>query len=91
MMYNHTNKEFIMTRAKIAITIDQVLLELLDSLVKNNTFNNRSQAINSALKEKLSRIQKTRLEVECQKLIIQDERNYADMGIEEDFKEWEKY
>ncbi|CAA6806369.1 MAG: Unknown protein, partial [uncultured Sulfurovum sp.] len=35
-----------MTRAKIAITIDQVLLELLDSLVQNKTFKNRSQAIN---------------------------------------------
>lgn len=80
-----------MTRAKIAITIDQVLLEMLDSLVQNKTFNNRSQAINAALQEKLSRIQKTRLELECQKLVMEDERELADMGIEEDFKEWEKY
>ena len=80
-----------MTRAKIAITIDQVLLELLDSLVQNKTFNNRSQAINSALQEKLSRIQKTRLELECQKLVMADEREFADIGIEEDFREWDKY
>jgi metal-responsive CopG/Arc/MetJ family transcriptional regulator len=80
-----------MTRAKIAITIDQVLLELLDSLVQNNIFQNRSQAINTALKEKLSRIEKTRLELECQKLIKQEEREFADMGIEEDFREWERY
>ncbi|CAA6820820.1 MAG: Unknown protein [uncultured Sulfurovum sp.] len=80
-----------MTRAKIAITIDQVLLELLDSLVQNKTFNNRSQAINTALKEKLSRIQKTRLELECQKLVMEDERELADIGIEEDFREWDKY
>ncbi|CAA6799191.1 MAG: Unknown protein [uncultured Sulfurovum sp.] len=80
-----------MTRAKIAITIDQVLLELLDSLVQNKTFNNRSQAINAALKEKLSRIQKTRLELECQKLVMEDERELADIGIEEDFREWDKY
>ena len=79
-----------MTRAKIAITIDQVLLELLDSLVQNNIFQNRSQAINTALKEKLSRIEKTRLELECQKLIKQEEREFADMGIEEDFREWER-
>jgi metal-responsive CopG/Arc/MetJ family transcriptional regulator len=79
------------TRAKIAITIDQVLLELLDSLVQNNIFQNRSQAINTALKEKLSRIEKTRLELECQKLIKQEEREFADMGIEEDFREWERY
>ena len=80
-----------MTRAKIAITIDQVLLELLDSLVQNKTFNNRSQAINSALRDKLSRIQKTRLELECQKLVMEEEREFADIGIEEDFKEWDKY
>jgi metal-responsive CopG/Arc/MetJ family transcriptional regulator len=80
-----------MTRAKIAITIDQALLELLDSLVQNNIFQNRSQAINTALKEKLSRIEKTRLELECQKLIKQEEREFADMGIEEDFREWERY
>ena len=80
-----------MTRAKIAITIDQVLLELLDSLVQNKTFKNRSQAINFALQEKLSRIQKTRLELECQKLVMKDEREFADVGIEEDFKEWDKY
>ena len=80
-----------MTRAKIAITIDQVLLELLDSLVQNKTFDNRSQAINAALKEKLSRIKKTRLEQECQKLAMAEEREFADMGIEEDFREWDKY
>ena len=80
-----------MTRAKIAITIDQVLLELLDSLVQNNIFQNRSQAINTALKEKLSRIQKTRLELECQKLVMQEEQEFADIGIEEDFREWERY
>jgi len=80
-----------MTRAKIAITIDQVLLELLDSLVQNKTFKNRSQAINSALKDKLSHIQKTRLELECQKLLMEDEREFADMGIDEDFREWDKY
>ena len=80
-----------MTRAKIAITIDHVLLELLDSLIQNRTFSNRSQAINTALKEKLSRIQKTRLELECQKLVMEDEREFADIGIEEDFREWDKY
>jgi len=80
-----------MNRAKIAITIDQVLLELLDNLVHNNIFQNRSQAINTALKEKLSRIQKTRLELECQKLVMDEEREFADMGLEEDFREWERY
>jgi len=80
-----------MTRAKIAITIDQVLLELFYKLVQNNIFQNRSQAINAALQEKLSKIQKTRLELECKKLIQKDEREFADMGLEEDFKEWEKY
>ncbi|NEW59910.1 CopG family transcriptional regulator [Sulfurovum sp. bin170] len=80
-----------MTRAKIAITIDQMLLETLDDLVKNSLFQNRSQAINNAVKDMLSRIQKTRLELECQKLIMEEERDFADLGIEEDFIEWETY
>ena len=80
-----------MTRAKIAITIDQMLLETLDNLVKNRTFQNRSQAINSALKEKLSRLQKTRLEFECKKLVIKDEQEFANLGIQEDLKLWATY
>lgn len=80
-----------MARAKIAITIDQILLETLDDLVKNSLFQNRSQAINNAIKDMLSRIQKTRLELECQKLIMEDEREFADLGIEEDFREWGTY
>jgi len=80
-----------MTKAKIAITIEDNLLESLDFLVQNRVFKNRSQAINEALKEKLSKIKKTRLEKECKKLSIQEEQEWAELGLEEDLKEWSQY
>jgi len=80
-----------MTKAKIAITIEDNLLETLDFLVQNSVFKNRSQAINEALKEKLKKVKKTRLEQECKKLSTQEEQEWADLGLEEDFKEWSQY
>ena len=80
-----------MTRAKIAITIDPILLETLDDLVEKRTFQNRSQAINNALKEKLDRLQRTRLELECKKLVAVDEQELAELGMEEDNKLWPTY
>ena len=80
-----------MTRAKIAITIEDNLLESLDFLVQNRIFKNRSQAINEALKEKLQKVKKTRLEQECKKLSPQEEQEWAELGLEEDAKEWSQY
>lgn len=80
-----------MSRAKIAITLDQKLLITLDALVKNNIFANRSAAINEALSDKLEKIQKSRLEKECLKLNQTDEKASADLGLSEDMKSWPKY
>lgn len=80
-----------MARAKIAITIDPVLLETLDALVEKKTFQNRSQAINNALKEKLDRLQKSRLEAECKNLVVDDEQELADLGMGEDANLWPTY
>jgi Arc/MetJ-type ribon-helix-helix transcriptional regulator len=59
--------------------------------VQNRVFKNRSQAINEALKEKLSKIKKTRLEKECKKLSPQEEIEWVELGLEEDLKEWSQY
>lgn len=80
-----------MSKAKIAITLDQSLLTALDGLVKQNAFANRSQAIAEALKEKLTRLQKSRLETECRKLDSEEERNIAEMGIAGEKDEWPDY
>ncbi len=80
-----------MTRAKIAITLDQKLLMTLDSLVQNHLFSSRSAAINEALSEKLEKIQKSRLEKECLKLEKTEEQTLADFGIAEDLELWPPY
>ena len=50
-----------MGRAKIAITIDEDTLGAIDRLVAERRFPNRSQAIQEALDEKLSRLTHARL------------------------------
>ena len=54
-----------MSTAKIAISIDHSLLERIDYLVKEKVFPNRSKAIQEAVKEKIEKIDKKRLAVEC--------------------------
>ena len=54
-----------MTHAKVAISIDRKTLNKLDTLVKQRVFPNRSKAIQSAVAEKLERIEKSRLAREC--------------------------
>ena len=47
-----------MARAKVAISLDESTLDRLDKLVRKQVFPNRSQAIEEAVAEKLSRIEK---------------------------------
>jgi metal-responsive CopG/Arc/MetJ family transcriptional regulator len=54
-----------MPKAKIAITLAEQTLKRLDLLVREKTFPNRSQAIETALSEKLDRLDRTRLAREC--------------------------
>lgn len=57
-----------MSKAKVAITIEEETLEKIDNLIKPHIFPNRSQAIQEAVVEKLARIEKSRLAAECAKL-----------------------
>lgn len=50
-----------MNTSKIGITINKNLLLQLDRLVSQQRFPNRSQAIQEAVREKLSRMQSNRL------------------------------
>lgn len=80
-----------MSKAKIAITLDEGLLSTLDLFVKNQVFANRSQAISDALREKVQKLEKSRLEKECLKLNASEEQQLAELGIQEDSKEWPSY
>ena len=70
-----------MPKAKVALTIDADLLDRVDTLVAEQRFRNRSQAVESALAEKLARLARTRLAEEAAKLDPAEERRLADEGL----------
>jgi metal-responsive CopG/Arc/MetJ family transcriptional regulator len=80
-----------MSTAKIAITIEEDLLGKLDRLVSSKVFPNRSKAIQEAIQEKLSRVNKSRLARECAKLDPKFEKALAEEGISQDVSEWPEY
>lgn len=80
-----------MGKTKIAITLDEQYLDQLDRYVSKHIFQNRSQAIQEAVKEKLARIKRTRLAKECAKLDPAFEKAMADEGLSEDLKQWPEY
>ncbi|NCO67853.1 MAG: CopG family transcriptional regulator [Nitrospirae bacterium CG_4_10_14_0_8_um_filter_41_23] len=79
-----------MSKTKIAITLDEEFIEQLDRLVSENVFQNRSQAIQEAVDEKLKRLKRTRLAKECSKLDLAFEKAMAEEGLSEDLSQWPK-
>ena len=80
-----------MTRAKIAITIEQGTLSKIDQLIANSVYKNRSQLIQESVNSILMKIEKTRLAQELSKISIEEEQALAEEGIEGDFSEWPEY
>jgi Arc/MetJ-type ribon-helix-helix transcriptional regulator len=66
-----------MSRAKIAITVDEQALSEVDRLVRSGVFPNRSQAFELAVIERLDRMQRSRLARECAKLDPAEEQAMA--------------
>ena len=80
-----------MPKTKVALTLDTELLNRIDHLVARQRFRNRSQAIETALAEKLARLSRTRLAEECAKLDRREEQELADEGIVGVSEEWPEY
>lgn len=80
-----------MSTAKIAITIEEDVLDKLDKLVSSKVFPNRSKAIQEAVKEKLSRVNRSRLARECAKLDPAIEKAIAEEGISREIEQWPEY
>jgi metal-responsive CopG/Arc/MetJ family transcriptional regulator len=78
-------------RAKVAISLDESTLERLDNLVERAVFSSRSQAIQEAVEEKLTRMERSRLARECAKLDPVFEKALAEEGLSEDAVEWPEY
>lgn len=79
------------TTTKIAISVDKKILQRIDLLVDKNLFPSRSKAIQIALEEKLSKIDKSRLAIESAKLNIAEEQLLADENINGGASEWPEY
>jgi Arc/MetJ-type ribon-helix-helix transcriptional regulator len=80
-----------MAAAKVAISLDEDVLAQLDRLVKQRTFSNRSKAIEQAVKEKLERLDRSRLAREWAKLDPAFEKALADEGLSGELAEWPEY
>lgn len=80
-----------MGAAKVAITIDEDLLQRIDQLVADRKFPNRSRAIQEAVREALARLDRGRLARECAKLDRQAEQEMAMEGLAEDLAAWPEF
>ena len=80
-----------MPTAKVAISIDNQLLKKVDLLVREKIYPNRSNIIQEAVKEKLIRLDKSRLAKECAKLDINFERSMAEEGFSQEIDTWPEY
>lgn len=80
-----------MAKTKVAVTLEADLLDRLDELVAQRRFRNRSQAIESALAEKLERLAQGRLARECAKLDPQEEKSLAEEGLAGSRDTWPEY
>ena len=80
-----------MPRSKVAISMEESTLHRLDVLVRQRVFPSRSQAIQSAVEEKLERMDRGRLARECAKLDPAFEKALAEEGMAEDLRQWPEY
>ena len=80
-----------MARSKVAVSLDESLLNRLDRLVRKAVFPNRSQAIQVAVAEKLERLERSRLARECAKLDPDFEKSIAEEGLSEELSGWPEY
>ena len=85
-MLRHT-----MPKTKVALTLERDLLEQVDDLVARKRFRSRSQAVETALADKLHRLARTRLAREAAKLNPREEQRLADEGLSDALESWPEY
>jgi len=78
-------------KAKIAITLDEEYVEQIDRMVDEHIFQNRSQAVQEAVSDKLRKVKQGRLASECAKLDSTFEKALAEEGLNEDLAAWPEY
>ena len=86
MIIGHT-----MPKTKVALTLDSDLLEQVDDLVQRKRFRNRSQAVETALADKLHRLARTRLAREAAKLNPREEKQLSEESLVDALESWPEY
>jgi Arc/MetJ-type ribon-helix-helix transcriptional regulator len=76
---------------KIAITLDEDLLERIDRLVAERRFPSRSRAIQLAVKAQIDRLDRRRLARECAKLDPAFEQQLAEESASYDLESWPEF
>jgi metal-responsive CopG/Arc/MetJ family transcriptional regulator len=77
--------------SKVAVSMDQCLLAELDHLVAKQVFASRSQAVQTAVREKIARMKRRRLAEECAKLNPKSEKSLAEEGMAGELAQWPEY
>ena len=80
-----------MPKTKVAVTLSAEILRDLDALIADRRFPNRSQAVETALAEKLERLSHTRLAREAEKLDPVEEKALAEEGMGIELASWPEY
>ena len=80
-----------MSTVKIAITLDEALVERIDRLVEERRFPSRSRAIQLAVQAQIDRLDRRRLGRECAKLDPRIEQQVAEEGASYDLESWPEY
>ena len=80
-----------MATKKIAITLEENLLDKVNFLVSEGLYPSRSKLIQESLKEKMSNWKRKRLMTELSKLNPKEEQSIADEDISAGNEIWDKY
>jgi len=80
-----------MPKTKVAVTLDSEILGELDELIAQQRFPNRSQGVEAAVAEMLERLARTRLARESAKLDRDEEKAFAEEGMDSELASWPEY
>ncbi|MFW6262921.1 MAG: ribbon-helix-helix domain-containing protein [Thermotogota bacterium] len=80
-----------MSTKKITVTLDESVVEALDSLVKKHFYKSRSKAIQIAIVDYLKNMEKQKMYAEIDKMDREEEMKVAEESLEASNEIWTEY
>lgn len=80
-----------MPTKKITITLDDGIINGIDTLVSQNKYKSRSKAIQLAISDYLKKLEKQKLYAEIDKLDKEEEMTFAEENLTAVNEIWDKY